>query len=146
PLSDEDRRTLVRWIDLGCPIDMDPQYDPASASPRSFGWMGDDQRPTLTVNYPQPGENDALSRITIGMTDAYTGLDLSSFTVTADVTIDGVQAGENLASRFKTVSTGVWEMKVAKPIAGLKKSKLIVSVKDRQGNVNRIERQFSTRE
>ena len=27
PLTDEDRRTLVRWIDLGCPIDLD--YDPA---------------------------------------------------------------------------------------------------------------------
>jgi hypothetical protein len=27
PLSDEDRRTLIRWIDLGCPIDLD--YDPA---------------------------------------------------------------------------------------------------------------------
>ena len=27
PLTDEDRLTLVRWIDLGCPIDLD--YDPA---------------------------------------------------------------------------------------------------------------------
>ena len=26
PLTDEDRLTLVRWIDLGCPIDLD--YDP----------------------------------------------------------------------------------------------------------------------
>jgi hypothetical protein len=26
PLTDEDRRTLLRWIDLGCPIDLD--YDP----------------------------------------------------------------------------------------------------------------------
>src|SRR5262249_40554168 len=26
PLTDEDRRTLVRWIDLGCPIDLD--FDP----------------------------------------------------------------------------------------------------------------------
>ena len=25
-LSDEDRRTLTRWIDLGCPVDLD--YDP----------------------------------------------------------------------------------------------------------------------
>ena len=30
PLSDEDRRTIVRWIDLGCPIDLD--YDPAHPS------------------------------------------------------------------------------------------------------------------
>jgi hypothetical protein len=29
PLTDEDRRTIVRWIDLGCPIDLDPRYNPA---------------------------------------------------------------------------------------------------------------------
>ena len=38
PLTDEDRRTLVRWIDLGCPIDTD--YDPKSPEKRGFGWMG----------------------------------------------------------------------------------------------------------
>ena len=27
-LSDEEKRSFVRWIDLGCPIDLD--YDPAS--------------------------------------------------------------------------------------------------------------------
>ena len=32
PLSDEDRLTLVRWIDLGCPIDLD--YDPAKPQRR----------------------------------------------------------------------------------------------------------------
>ncbi len=31
PLSDEDRLTLVRWIDLGCPIDLtfDPEHPDA---------------------------------------------------------------------------------------------------------------------
>jgi hypothetical protein len=101
PLSDEDRRTLVRWIDLGCPIDLDPQYDPADPAARSFGWMGDDQRPTLTVTSPAPGENKPLARLLIGMTDAYTGLDLESFSVTADCEIDGIAPGENLAARFK---------------------------------------------
>jgi hypothetical protein len=146
PLSDEDRRTLVRWIDLGCPIDMDPQYDPTSPTPRSFGWMGDDQRPTLTITYPQSGENEPLSRVVIGMADAYTGLDVSSFTVISDVEVDGTAAGDNLAPQFKLITPGVWQWKLSKPMAGLKKSKLIVSVKDRQGNVNRLERVFSTRD
>ena len=35
PLSDEDRLTIVRWIDLGCPIDVDPQYVPADSKSRS---------------------------------------------------------------------------------------------------------------
>jgi hypothetical protein len=143
PLSDEDRRTIVRWIDLGCPIDLDPQYDPKDPNSRSFGWMGDDQRPTLTMIYPAAGRNAPLSRILVGMADAYTGLDMTSFQVTADFAIDGVPAGQDLASKFKALSEGRWELKLTTPIAELPKGKLTVSVKDRQGNVSRIERTFS---
>src|SRR5262249_20859135 len=50
PLTDEDRRTLVRWIDLGCPLDKD--FDPKDPEKRGNGWMLDDQRPTLTLTYP----------------------------------------------------------------------------------------------
>jgi hypothetical protein len=107
--------------------------------------MGDDQRPTIAVTSPQPGENEPLSRLVVGMVDAYTGLDLSTFSVTADFVADGVAAGENLAPRFKVTSPGVWQLKLDQPIAGLKKSQLTVSVKDRQGNINRVERVFSTR-
>src|SRR5207244_4965862 len=82
PLSDEDRRTIVRWIDLGCPIDLD--FDPAHSDARGYGWMCDDNRPTLALTYPRAGAIDSLTRILIGMHDAYTGLDLDSFTVTAD--------------------------------------------------------------
>src|SRR5262249_39671524 len=61
-LTDEDRRTLVRWIDLGCPIDLDPDYRPDDPKARSLGWLGDDQRPTLTLTYPQTGSNAPLDR------------------------------------------------------------------------------------
>ena len=90
-LSDEDRRTLVRWIDLGCPIDMNPQYEPTSKNPLSSGWMGDDQRPTLAVTVPQPGENEPLSRLLIGMANAYTGLEMSNSSVTADFAVNRVE-------------------------------------------------------
>jgi hypothetical protein len=82
PLTDEDRRTLVRWIDLGCPIDLD--FDPAKPQARGYGWMLDDQRPTLTLTYPRAGANPTLTRILVGMHDADTGLDINSFQVTAD--------------------------------------------------------------
>src|SRR5207244_7926454 len=36
PLSAEDRLTLVRWIDLGCPIDL--TYDAACPAQRGRGW------------------------------------------------------------------------------------------------------------
>jgi hypothetical protein len=72
--------------------------------------MLDDQRPTLTLTYPQAGVNEPLRRILVGMHDYDTGLDLDSFRVVADLPIDGVVAGENLARRFKAKGDGVWEL------------------------------------
>jgi hypothetical protein len=67
PLTDEDKRTLVRWIDLGCPIDLD--YDAANPKERCYGWMLDETRPTLTLTYPRAGTNPPLTRILVGMHD-----------------------------------------------------------------------------
>jgi hypothetical protein len=137
PLSDEDRRTIVRWIDLGCPIDLD--HDAKT----SYGWMLDDQRPTLTLTYPQAGKNANLSRILIGMHDYGTGLDATSFRVTADFAIDGIAAGADLAPKFVAKTQGVWELRLAMPIAMLERGALTVSVADKQGNVTRIVRTIS---
>jgi hypothetical protein len=143
PLSDEDRMTIVRWIDLGCPIDLDPRYDPADPASTSYGWTGDDQRPTLVVTYPAAGANTKLDCILVGMHDAYTGLEPGSFKVTADFAVDGLAAGEDLAARFKPASQGVHELKLDAPITALPRGTLTVSVKDRQGNVSVVERTFS---
>jgi hypothetical protein len=140
PLSDEDRRTLVRWIDLGCPIDL--QYSPERAEER-VGWLLDDQRPTLTLTSPVPGTNKRLSRILIGMHDYHSGLDLASFQVQADFPVNGTAAGENLAPRFRQVSAGVWELKLASPITTLSTGKITVAIKDQQGNLSRTERMIS---
>jgi len=141
PLSDEDRMTFVRWIDLGCPIDLD--FDPGHPDARGYGWMCDDTRPTLTLTSPRPGNNPPVSRVLVGMFDYYSGLDEQTFTATADFAIDDVPAGQNLAGRFHRIGDGVWEWKLTKPIAALKGGTLTVSVKDRQGNISRIERAFS---
>src|SRR5262249_37844823 len=133
PLTDEDRFTIVRWIDLGCPIDLD--YDSSHPERRGYGWMGDDNRPTLTITYPQAGTNNELSRILIGMHDYYSGLDEKSLDVRADFVVDGIAAGQNLASRFRPVSQGVWELRLAQPIRTLDRGNLVVSVRDRQGNI-----------
>ena len=93
-LSDEEKLTFVRWIDLGCPIDLD--YDPANPKERGYGWMLDDNRPTLTVFLYKPL---GCWAILVGMHDYDSGLDMDSFSVTADVAIDLVKPGEtNLAS------------------------------------------------
>jgi hypothetical protein len=140
PLSDEDRLTIVRWIDLGCPIDF---ANDAAEPYASRGWLADDSRPTLAVAFPAPDENGKLSRVVVGMDDYESGLDLSSFHVTADFNLDGAKAGTDLAARFKQTSAGVWEMKLAKPLSSLASGQLKVSVKDKQGNVSEIQRTFS---
>lgn len=140
-LSDEDRRTIFRWIDLGCPIDLD--FDPKQPERRGKGWMLDDQRPTLTLTYPRPGLNKSLTRILIGMHDYDTGLDMSTFQVSASFPIDGLSPGENLASRFRAVSDGVWELELKSPLTKLAAGELTVSITDRQGNASRIVRTFS---
>jgi hypothetical protein len=140
PLSDEDRLTLVRWIDLGSPIDCPDPKDPDGRP----GWLLDEGRPTLTLAVPGPGAGtEPLTTILLGMHDYGSGLDLDSFTVTADFAIDGIPAGRNLAGKFTALPDNRWEMKLAQPLAHLPKGKLVVSIKDRQGNVARIERTFS---
>jgi hypothetical protein len=135
PLSDEDRLTLARWIDIGCPIDRDD-----GAGPRGQGWLLDEGRPTLTLTYPPSGVGkEPLSRILIGMHDYTSGLDLASLSVTADFEVDGVKPGENLAPKFQPLPGSRWELRLQKPIAALRRGRLAVSVRDRQGNIARIE-------
>jgi hypothetical protein len=142
PLTDEDKLTLVRWIDLGCPIDLD--YDPQNPDSRGMGWALDDQRPTLTLSSPKSGVNPPLERILIGMHDYGTGLDMGAFDVRADFPVNQTAAGENLASKFTSIAPGVFELKLQKPLTASQPMKLSVSVKDRQGNTTRIDRTFST--
>jgi hypothetical protein len=141
PLTDEDCRTIVRWIDLGCPIDLD--YDAAEPDRAGHGWACDDQRPTLAVTYPRPGSNDPISRLLVGAWDAYSGVDGKTLSVTADFPVDGAAPGAELAARFKPVSPGVWELRLSKPLDELAAGTVVVSVKDRQGNTARVERTFS---
>ncbi len=136
PLSDEDRLTLVRWIDLGCPIDL--TFNPASPQATGHGWMLDDQRPTLTMTTPTAGAN----RILVGMHDYGSGLDPTSFQVIASFALNGATAGENLAPKFTALGGGILELKLNAP---LPRGTLTVSVKDRQGNVTRIERTFQAK-
>ena len=140
PLTAEDRLTLVRWIDLGCPIDL--SYNPAMPQAAGYGWALDDQRPTLTLTSPKAGTNPPLERILIGMHDYGTGLDAASFDAVADFAVNGTPAGQNLAPKFVSLGGGVFELKLGAPLA-VARGKLTVSVKDRQGNVTRIERVFT---
>ena len=140
PLSDEDRRTLVRWIDLGCPIDRD--FDPSQPKRRGKGWMLDDNRPILTITEPVAGHNASLDRILIGFHDYYTGIEVSSLVVTATFGVNGIQPGENLADHFVPLSQGVYQLLLNKPLHKLNNARMTVSVKDKEGNLSEIVRDF----
>jgi hypothetical protein len=142
PLSEEDRLTVARWIDIGCPIDR--EQGPKHPEERGLGWLLDEGRPTLTLACPQPGAGkEPLTRILIGMHDYGTGVDLDSLSVTADFAMDGTKAGENLAPKFQALPENRWELRLQTPIAALERGKLTISVRDGQGNIARIERTFS---
>lgn len=141
PLSADDRLTILRWIDLGCPLDQD--YDASEPTVVGRGWQLDDTRPTLTVAWPQPGKNGPSDRLLIGMTDYGSGLVANSLQVTTDFKLAGLPAKENLASRFRELSPGVWELKLDRPITAIEQARLAVSVSDKQGNKTRVVRTFS---
>jgi hypothetical protein len=144
PLTDEDRRTITRWIDLGCPIDLD--YDPDAADgseERGYGWMLDDNRPILTVTVPQPGVNENVERLLIGLFDYGSGLDEGTLRVTADFDLPGAPAGTDVASKFQPTARGVREWKLAEPLTLAEPGTLTVTVRDRQGNETVVRRTFT---
>jgi hypothetical protein len=144
PLSDEDRRMIVRWIDLGCPVDQD--YDPEQPAARGVGWLGDDNRPVVALAQPRAGANREMKEVVLGLADYYSGLDIESLAVTADFELDGVPAGDNLAPKFKPAGDGVWRLELKTPLGKLKEGVLDVSIRDRQGNTTHVRRTFSVGE
>jgi len=144
PLSAEDRLTILRWIDLGCPLDRD--YDPTQPKLTGYGWQLDDTRPTLTVQWPQAGVNMPSDKIIVGMHDYASGLDSKSFRVSADIAIPGSAAGADLAPRFRETSPGVWELALNAPLSASTTGTLTVAVRDQQGNETKIVRRFSVKQ
>ncbi|CAN5495156.1 hypothetical protein BH23VER1_BH23VER1_04530 [soil metagenome] len=134
PLTDEERRTLVRWIDLGCPVDLD-------RCAGEGGWFADDHRPTLTLTEPLAGQPQ-MSRIVVGAHDYYSGLDEAAFAVTATFPVAGHPPGENLAPHFAVAAPGVWQLELADAHALPPGGRLVVTFPDRAGNESRIVRHF----
>ena len=136
PLTEHEKLTIARWIDLGCPISR-------HGSDTAGGWFLDELRPTLTLSLPRTGSNEVLTRISIGMHDYYSGLNTGSLRLTADFEIAGIPAGENLANQFQETHSGVWNWELDSPIEDLPAGRLTISVQDRQGNTAQIDRTFS---
>ncbi len=89
-LTNGERMTLSRWVDLGAPIHLGA----------SWGYHEDDLRPTLVV---RPSEEAAralpyLDELEIAAFDVESGVVASSLEVTSDRMIGGFPPGANLAA------------------------------------------------
>jgi hypothetical protein len=130
PLTDEEKLTIVRWIDLGAPIDL------ARDSGRpGYGWFLDETRPTLTISSPRPNRNaQPITEIRIGIADAYSGVDRPSLSVTADVAVAGRPPGVELAALGAFVAHGIFSIPVSPPLVAPGEAHVTATVRDKQGN------------
>ena len=70
----------------------------------------------------------------------YGGLDAKSLSVTADVELDGIAAGTELADKFKPSAEQIWSWKLTKPLTKPASATINVCVRDMQGNLTRVVR------
>ncbi len=139
PLSDDEKMTIVRWIDLGAPIDLSS----AHGSP-GYGWFLDEVRPTVAVALPKRGfDTTQLREIRFGLSDANTGIDSATLSVKADFEIEGRPAGAELADLARPAGDGIWTLPVRPARMGIYGRHVVVQVADRQGNVTKVDRKFS---
>ena len=139
-LSEDEKRLIARWIDLGCPINTGE-----ATGDGDFGWFLDDLRPTLTVSSPRPGSNpDPVHQVRFGFADNHSGLDLASLSIKASFAVAGRPADQELADLALEVGDGIRAIALPEPIPELPAATVKVEVADVQGNVTRVEVAFST--
>jgi hypothetical protein len=82
-ITDKEKRTLARWVDLGGPIDFPETH--------GFGYTDDYQLPVVNVYTPYAGDNNAGTQLKVGFADAKSGLDWSTLSVSYQALGDGVE-------------------------------------------------------
>jgi hypothetical protein len=134
PLSEEEKLRFVRWIDLGCPLDQGPK-----------GWFLDDLKPTVEVSLPRPGYNaGSVGLVRYGLVDSFSGLDMSTLSVTADFPVGGRPAGAELKDLAAPAGDRVFQIVISPPVTNAGRRSVRVSARDVQGNVARVRRTFRT--
>lgn len=69
-LSDAEKRTIARWVDMGSPVDMDFADD--------FAYTDDNGLPLIDVHRPFRGGGNQSGDIIVGFLDAKSGVDLAT--------------------------------------------------------------------
>lgn len=130
-LTDEEKRLIARWVDLGAPLDL---------SRPENRYTDDDLLPVLAVAEPTRGMNpNTWNRVTIGAYDLESGVNPASLNVTLSFGVGGLGAGSNLASLASfDAANSVWTIDIpAGSSPGSTEAALNVSVADNEGNTYR---------
>ncbi|MEZ5314037.1 MAG: hypothetical protein R2862_10525 [Thermoanaerobaculia bacterium] len=142
-LSEDEKMTIARWIDLGCPINIGEEYGQGAQ-----GWFLDDNRPTVALTVPRAGWNDSpVTGILFGLADGNSGIDLATLEVSADFPVSGRPAGSQLADLAVPVGAAtdrIWRIDLGGALPLVWKKEVRLAVRDGQGNVTRVARRFST--
>jgi hypothetical protein len=138
-LSIDEKMTIARWIDLGCPIDT--AYGTSSAA---YGWLLDDMPPALALSAPRAGRNALpVTSIRVGMADGNSGVATRTLSITSTLSINGRAPGAQLVDLAVLTGDGIVEIALTKPITNVTNARVSASVKDVQGNITRVDRTFS---
>ncbi len=139
PLTEDEKMTIARWIDLGAPI-----TSKQGGVLTSLGWFADELRPVIDVSQPIAGrQGGPLTQIRLGLFDFYSGLDRASLSVQASFTINGHPPRTQLAPYFAESGDHVWTLDLDAPLTALPRNVLMVSVKDLSGNLHTVTRSFA---
>ncbi|HYC53582.1 MAG TPA: hypothetical protein VEL28_01385 [Candidatus Binatia bacterium] len=139
PLSSEEKMTIARWIDLGCPINT------GDAGQTPYGWFLDEVRPTLEVSVPRSGRHmETLHEIVVGVADANSGIEPGSLSITASFALAGRAAGAELADLASQIGDGIYRVDLGGQVAVPEDGALQVQVRDAQGNTTWVTRSRSS--
>jgi hypothetical protein len=128
-ITDEEKRTIARWVDLGSPVDF--------PSTEGMGYTDDYQLPVVNIRAPYLGGN-ASAQLIVGFNDAKSGLDWSTLSVSY----------YKLGSSKQTVSINVASDVNARDILsknlalGTGEYVVTVSINDMAGNTGIASRRF----
>jgi hypothetical protein len=137
-LTEDEKGTIARWIDLGCPIDLG-----ALDGHPTLGWFCDEQRPCLTVSSPRAGRNSGpVTSIRVGAADANSGIAPGSLSIRVDRPVAGRAAGAELADLATAAGDGIWRITLPNAWGPGVSGTVSVSVHDVQGNVTRVVQKF----
>jgi hypothetical protein len=141
-MTNEERLTLTRWIDLGAPIDLSAR----GASP--WGFLEDDLRPTLVVRPSvvrarQAGLVDILE---IAAFDVESGVVPTSLTVTCNLRLGSFAPGSNLAAGRRLDPEGsILRLVLPRRVRMTEGAVFTISVRDAAGHTTKTVRAYGRR-